>query len=122
MRRSVLLLILLWGCATAALAQAPRGDQGGLTSTVSGRVYCADTNVPARMATVVLQPAEAVDAFSSGKSVSTVAEGVQTLLDGSFFIPNVVPGTYYVIASLPGYVSPMAPFMALSLAKIRSRR
>ena len=32
---------------------------------------------------------------------------MQTLLDGSFIIRNVSPGTYYVIASAPGYISPL---------------
>jgi hypothetical protein len=31
---------------------------------------------------------------------------VQTTLDGSFVIPNVPPGHYYVLAVLPGYLSP----------------
>jgi hypothetical protein len=33
---------------------------------------------------------------------------VQTLLDGTFSIPQVAPGTYYVMASTPGYISPLA--------------
>ena len=80
---------------------------------VSGRVFCADTNAPARMATVSLQPADAVDAFNpeKGESMATQAEAVQTLLDGSFVIPHVAPGAYYVIASLPGYVSPLSSLM-----------
>ena len=31
---------------------------------------------------------------------------VQTAIDGSFVIPNVPPGRYYVVAALPGYLSP----------------
>jgi hypothetical protein len=31
---------------------------------------------------------------------------VQTAIDGSFVIPNVPPGRYYVVPALPGYLSP----------------
>jgi hypothetical protein len=76
-------------------------------------VFCADTNAPARMARVMLQPAELVDAFDETKQmgIANQGEAVQTSLDGSFVIPHVPPGTYYVIAVLPGYVSPLAPLL-----------
>jgi len=66
------------------------------------------------MATIVLQPADAVDNYrpDSSAQVTTHAEGVQTQLDGSFSIQHVSPGTYYVIASAPGYLSPLAFFSA----------
>jgi hypothetical protein len=66
------------------------------------------------MAMVVLQPADAVDNYrpDSSAQVTTRAEGVQTQLDGSFSIQHVSPGTYYVIASAPGYLSPLAFFSA----------
>lgn len=35
---------------------------------------------------------------------------VQTTLDGSFTMPKVDPGAYYVIAYKPGYLSPLATF------------
>ena len=113
MSRTLLLLICLGGCAAAARAQQKPAEEAAGTSMVSGRVFCADTNAPARMATVSLQPADAVDAFNpeKGESMATQAEAVQTLLDGSFVIPRVAPGAYYVIASLPGYVSPLSSLM-----------
>jgi hypothetical protein len=33
---------------------------------------------------------------------------VQTLLDGSFTIPKVAPGAYYVVAYKSGYLSPLS--------------
>jgi hypothetical protein len=78
-------------------------------ATVSGHVYCSDTNAPARMASVILQPAEQIDAIRPGddKHVSSHGEMTQTLLDGSFTIPHVEPGVYYVIATQRGYISPL---------------
>lgn len=39
----------------------------------------------------------------------------QTSLDGSFIIPKVPPGTYYVVVSLPGYLSPIRQFSRTEL-------
>jgi hypothetical protein len=113
MRSTHLFLMCFLGITTAASAQPAHGDEAGGTSTVSGRVFCADTNAPARMARVILQPAELVDRYDENKQMGIAHQGeaVQTALDGSFVIPHVPPGTYYVIAALPGYVSPLAPLL-----------
>lgn len=104
MRFRLTCFIALALCAGLAFGQ---GKTGG--STVSGRVFCDDTNAPARMVTVMLQPAAAVDAMRAEKpkEMESEAQAVQTLLDGSFAISNVSSGTYYVIASAPGYISPL---------------
>ena len=62
------------------------------------------------MARVMLQPAELVDAYDENKQMGVASQGeaVQTGLDGAFVIPHVAPGTCYVIAAMPGYVSPLA--------------
>jgi hypothetical protein len=103
--------LCLVACATAARPQKQPAGPPALTTTVSGHVYCADTNAPARMATVILQPAAAIDAIRPGESdgnISSTGETSQTSMDGSFAIQHVAPGTYYVIASEPGYISPLA--------------
>jgi hypothetical protein len=66
------------------------------------------------MARVLLQPAELVDEYNEHRQNGVVTRGqaVQTEVDGSFVIPHVAPGTYYVIASLPGYLSPLGPLMS----------
>jgi hypothetical protein len=94
-------------CAPAPHAQKPAEEP---TSTVSGRVFCSDTNVPARRATVMLEPVDVAEALKSGPEphYSFRGERVQTALDGSFSIHRVDPGTYYVVASQPGYLSPLA--------------
>ena len=41
---------------------------------------------------------------------------VQTGLDGSYRLEHVVPGSYYVVVTLPGYLSPIAQFTHEQLA------
>jgi hypothetical protein len=90
-------------------APAPMG-------TVSGHVTCSDTHLPARIASVVLQPVVTPDiaAVKGGQGAPPPMQAqtsiVQTMMDGSFTIRNVAPGDYYVVAELPGYVSPLSVF------------
>ncbi len=80
------------------------------TGSVTGHVFYADTNGPARLAKVVLEPADAVDGYTSGESkgIATHLSEVETMPDGLFSFAHVAPGIYYVLASATGYVSPMA--------------
>lgn len=82
---------------------------------VTGHVICSDTQQPARLAHVVLQPV--VDLKSpvlSKDDHSYHPEGIFHLqtasLDGSFTIAAVKPGLYYVIAEQEGYISPLSLF------------
>lgn len=104
--KSLILLSLL--TAVACPAQQPPS-----TGTVTGRVLCADTHLPARMASVVLQPIVDLtspvlkpDGKDSKPEPNTTI--IQTFLDGSFTIPDVRPGNYYVISEKLGYLSPLA--------------
>jgi hypothetical protein len=103
MRLWPLLVPLLTIAATAQNNSSARHAAG----TVTGHVNCADTNAPARMARVRLESAKQ-DSESNPQNSSDLQVGgiVQTALDGSFLIPNVPPGSYYVIATLSGYLSP----------------
>ena len=109
MRPWPLLLIPL--LALAAMAQNNSAAKVG-TGTVSGHVYCADTNAPARGAQVQLEGVKDTEHRLAGHgqaSTDMPAGGiVQTALDGSFVIPNVPPGSYYVVAKAAGYLSPRA--------------
>jgi hypothetical protein len=95
--------------ATGNVAQSVFGS-------ISGHVYCADTNAPARFATVNLQPAPEKADASSRKQIApatqSVAPATRTGLDGSFHFSGVRPGTYFLIADYPGYVSPIAKLSA----------
>jgi hypothetical protein len=92
----------------AATPDAGRG-------TVTGHVVCGDTRGPARMASVVLQPvvdlnSPAVGPVTRNSKSEPATTVVGTMLDGSFVIPNVPPGDYYVIAEKLGYLSPLSVF------------
>ena len=106
-----LIVVCCLSSVAAGSAQQESSDKPLGANTVSGHVYCGDTNAPARMATVVLEPAKIVESISPGEEQHAVfsGEAVETLLDGSFVMQHVTPGTYYVIASQPGYVFPLAP-------------
>jgi hypothetical protein len=99
--------LLLALSAIAVPAQTNSAKPG--TGSITGHIYCADTNAPARMASVQLKPVKEVapppgtDRHDIGVPASGV---VQTTLDGSFAIPNVAPGSYYVIVTASGYLSP----------------
>jgi hypothetical protein len=100
--------------AISLVASALQAQKKQPTTTVTGHVYLADTNTPARLATVMLEPARVLDndpdphppKDRNAEMVYTSA--VQTLLDGSFTIPKVAPGAYYVVAYKSGYLSPLS--------------
>jgi hypothetical protein len=122
MRLDRLALVLLIAASGHLSAQQPTSpatpppvNPPSATGAVIGHVLCADTHQPARMASVVLQPVVDLDSPAVGpdtrnsKSEPTTTV-VGTLLDGSFTIPNVQPGDYYVIAEKLGYLSPLSVF------------
>jgi hypothetical protein len=92
----------------AASAQNSSAAKPG-TGTVTGHVYYADTNAPARAASVQLEPVK--DAKRSGTSLlsgDAPAGGIaRTGFDGTFTLAKVPPGSYYVVASAQGYLPPM---------------
>jgi hypothetical protein len=99
------ILLILSLLSTLALAQ-----QDGVTGTVSGHVYCADTQHPARFARVALVPLPpAVTSPSATKPTPQVYVAI-TRSDGSFLITHVPPGDYYVSVSYPGYLTPEYQF------------
>ena len=109
MRLSLALLTL---AATTALAQAHIAAPSEPTGTVTGHVFCADTNEPARFAHVTL---ETVPTKPAAKSSASTKGGialmpdfgfgtVETSIDGSFTIRNVKPGSYYVVVDKEGYM------------------
>jgi len=87
------------------------------TGSVTGRVFCADTNVPARFAHVSLEaipdhsnsPSKNSPKPNSGPisvSGTPATISVETTLDGSFTLTKVKPGAYYVVVEKEGYVKP----------------
>ena len=112
-----LMRALLCSALSLVLARAqtptPAPDAtASITGSISGHVFCDDTNAPARFATVTLQAAPEKADVSSGKQAAPAARGdapaTRTGLDGSFHFSGVKPGTYFLITDYPGYVSPIA--------------
>jgi hypothetical protein len=124
----VFALFILLGSVSAFSQQTPSGAAAP-SGQVSGHVTCADTGQPARFATVqliaehpnqdpLIDPAtlgknpdvgkamaQAMAAMMKGSNLSAI-----TGLDGSFSLDKVPPGTYYVVAQYPGYLSPLSQF------------
>ena len=113
--------------------------QAELTGSVMGKVACDDANVPARFARVTLDPVPlAADATkaqatglgaglgadvgsgvisgSAGVTVTTVTTTVETALDGSFSMPKVKAGEYYVNIEKEGYITAKSMFTAKVIA------
>jgi hypothetical protein len=91
-------------------------------ATVTGHVFLDDTKSPARKAEVYLVPAASLQADvpspdSRSKDQGPVTEKVETQFDGAYTVTHVAPGSYYIVATSPGCVS---PFVTLRLAEARS--
>jgi hypothetical protein len=81
------------------MARTPKG-------TVTGTVYCGDTNAPARLASVHLLRVGG----ESGPSF-TPQTFAETDLEGRFTMPKVPEGAYYVVTSYPGYLESQLPML-----------
>jgi hypothetical protein len=117
MQKMLMIALLL---VASNLAAQPQSRPPAPVGTVTGRVLCADSHLPARLAEVFLvlkqdpprkQPdvpgAEATKSKDSSRPQITLAN-TRTLLDGSYTLRNVPPGDYYVVAKLAGYISPVS--------------
>lgn len=96
-----------------AYSQVAQDEQA--EGIVTGHVYCEDTNGPARMARVMLEPVKDVsDSVQPGRTFAKLStiDSVQTGLDGSFTMKSVKPGAYYILAEMAGYLSPLAGMSA----------
>ncbi len=84
------------------------------TGRVTGHVSCADTNEPARLATVSVFRTSLKESQASG---SENAVSVLTDTDGTFVVEHLEDGPYYVIAELPGYLSQISQFTEEQLSR-----
>ncbi len=105
----VVLRVVAIALFSAACCSAQHSETAA-SGTVTGHVICADTNGPARIAHVVLQPVvDIAPASKTGDRPRQISAAVTaTLLDGSFTVPNIAPGDYYVFVERLGYLSPFA--------------
>jgi hypothetical protein len=99
---------------TATAQTTSRTEASG---TVTGHVYCSDTNEPARFAKIFLEPvpqepkltstnAASINTAPAKPSTAQKTDTVTTTLDGSFTITKVHAGAYYVIVDENGYINP----------------
>ena len=77
-------------------------------------MYCSDTNGrPARLAKVWLRPAPDKTAKPFGElysESSVLHDTVTTDMNGTFIVPTLNPGSYYVFVDYPGYQNPALQF------------
>ena len=108
--------------------QTPAAASQPAFGQVTGQVFCQDSGLPARFAAIRLVPekpqqspviasaaelqknvdlpklmAKVMAEAMKGSSLATV-----TGMDGSFVLDKIPPGTYYLVANLPGYLSPLS--------------
>jgi hypothetical protein len=121
MRFSICSLVLLcsFTFSNAQQATRPTPQNPSTLGSILGHVYCSDTNAPARLAKVTLMPipedAGPVEKESHHPQ-RTIYTPIQTMLDGSFTMPHVEPGYYYLVVQYPGYVSPVSQLTREDLA------
>lgn len=127
-------ILIVFAAAIHAQQPAPVAP-APLVGQLSGRVFCGDNGQPARFASVQLMSdhpeASPLDPKSLGKdadfektfakAMSSILKGnnlsAVTGLDGAFSLDKVPPGTYYVLAQLAGYQSPLTQFSAMERVK-----
>lgn len=115
--------LLLFNFLPVLRAQPPAPAQSHQPGVVTGHVFCADTQRPARLAKVALLAAPTGKALT-GKAKqrdeeigsAPATDYVETALDGSFIIADVKPGEYYMIVDQDGYTLPLAEFARKDLA------
>jgi len=91
--------IVMLACGVGQTFPQTPSVKAGL-GTVSGTVYCTDTNLPARVAEVLLDP---WPSESADHRERTVRAGF-TDLDGRFSLNNVPAGEYAISVGLAGYL------------------
>ena len=108
-------MLLCWLFLTAGLAaqsRPPVVEVKPVFGAVTGTVTCSDTNLPARLTQLTLQPVAVPKVLRGGKQETQDSrlDLYRTGLDGTFTMDHVKAGTYYVVVLKPGYLSPVALF------------
>jgi hypothetical protein len=120
------MVLVLAGVVLGAGAMAQTAVPSAPAGTVDGAITFGDTQRPARFAKVTLTPVKSEpnaglealekkkdDNVNLGQAMGALMGGVtmlsaQTDAAGKYELKNVAPGDYYVLANVPGYVSPGA--------------
>ncbi len=85
-------------CSAQEMPPGPRAAKSKpATGSITGTVYCADTNLPARLAEIYLVQVGPGSRSSNGAG--------STDLEGRFIANRIAEGKYFVVAVLPGYLN-----------------
>lgn len=107
MRLTAGIIVLVAVCSSGS-AQQPKGAKPQIPrGAVTGTIYCADANIPARLAQIMLLPATK----QNGQTFI-----VQSDLEGRFAVGRVPEGEYYVSAKFDGYLDPFPTFAVRGVA------
>ena len=111
--------LLLANPALPAQSTAAKPEPATNFGTVTGHVTFAGSNAPARLVNIALQPiqVQTPDRLQPGKRAALGFTIYQTELDGSYTIPYVAPGTYFVVVNEPGFLSPFTQFTMQEMAQ-----
>jgi hypothetical protein len=94
-------------CLLAIFAFQTALAQSSATGSVIGHVTCADTHTPCRFGSVTIEsapPAKYTGSLTPKQPPHSYS--APTDIEGAYQINGVVPGDYYVLARIAGYVSP----------------
>jgi hypothetical protein len=85
-------------CGAQQMPSAARAEKSKpATGSITGTVFCGDTNLPARLAEIYLVQVGPGSHGSAGHG--------STDLEGRFTVNRVAVGNYFVVAVLPGYLN-----------------
>jgi len=100
LRRIAGILLLL-----SSAASAQQAAHKPATGSVTGYVMCADTQRPARFASIMLIPKDA--GKSQPQPGASAGVEAHSGLDGTYTVTDVPVGDYYALAQLSGYALPI---------------
>ena len=87
--------------------QPPTANRPLADGSIIGKVMCADTRKPARGARIMVMAASTFGEGEQNGINSGPPPMAITALDGSFRVPHMPPGDYFILVFAAGYLSPL---------------
>ena len=87
--------------------QPPTANRPLAAGSIIGKVMCADTRRPARGARIMVMAASTFGEGEQNGINSGPPPMASTALDGSFRVPHMPPGDYFILVFAAGYLSPL---------------